>query len=218
MSSSPRACAPSATRWPCSWRRAPTPSPWPRDGTSPGAIYDRHGFLVAQGETDLPAFVGITMVAVPEVLRSIGVANMRPDDIYMINDPYVASTHCNDIHFVRPVFYEDQIIAFVSSTAHWSDVGGIAPGVDQRQRPLPLRGRRAHPSDHDLARGGAQPRRSLPSCSTTCVSLGNRMGRSQRADLCGPAWRPAHPRARGEARPRRRPGGHGGDSEPGPSA
>ena len=93
-----------------------------------GAIYDRDGFLVAQGETDLPAFVGITMVAVPEVLRSIGLANMRPDDIYMINDPYVASTHCNDIHFVRPVFFEDQIIAFVSSTAHWSDVGGIAPG------------------------------------------------------------------------------------------
>ena len=93
-----------------------------------GAIYDRHGFLVAQGETDLPAFVGITMVAVPEVLRQIGVENMRPDDIYMINDPYVASTHCNDIHFVRPVFHQDQIIAFVSSTAHWSDVGGIAPG------------------------------------------------------------------------------------------
>ena len=53
---------------------------------------------------------------------------MEPEDIYMINDPYVASTHCNDIHQIKPIFHDGQIVAFTASTAHWSDVGGVAPG------------------------------------------------------------------------------------------
>ena len=93
-----------------------------------GTVYDRHGKLVSQGETDLPAFVGLTMLTVPEVIRAIGLENMEPEDIYIINDPYVASTHCNDIHQIKPIFHDGQIVAFTASTAHWSDVGGVAPG------------------------------------------------------------------------------------------
>ena len=93
-----------------------------------GVVYDRHGKLVSQGEFDLPAFVGLTQLTVPEVIRAIGLENMRPEDIFMINDPYVASSHCNDIHQVKPIFYQGHLVAFVSSTAHWSDVGGVAPG------------------------------------------------------------------------------------------
>ena len=93
-----------------------------------GSVYDRWGKLVSQGEFDLPAFVGLTMLTVPEVIRAVGIENMKSGDIYMINDPYVASTHCNDIHLVKPIFYEGQLIGFTTSTAHWSDVGGVAPG------------------------------------------------------------------------------------------
>ncbi len=92
------------------------------------ATYDGKGRLLSQGEYDLPAFVGISMIAIPEVVRAIGRENMADGDIYMINDPYVASTHCNDIHFVKPIFFEDEIVAFLSSTAHWSDIGGVVPG------------------------------------------------------------------------------------------
>ena len=91
-------------------------------------LYDHAGQLVSQGEFDLPAFVGLTILTVPEVLRQIGVENMEPEDIYIINDPYVASTHCNDIHFIKPIFHEGELLAFTSSTAHWSDVGGVVAG------------------------------------------------------------------------------------------
>jgi len=98
-------------------------------------IYDHRGALISQGEFDLPAFVGLTHLTVPEVMRSIGVENMKPEDIYMINDPYVASTHNNDIHFIKPIFYDGSIIGFTSSTAHWSDVGGVSPGsINPRAR------------------------------------------------------------------------------------
>ncbi len=92
-------------------------------------LYDSHGNLVSQGEFDLPAFVGLTLLTVPEVMRQIGPENFEPGDIYIINDPYVATTHCNDIHFIKPIFHGGELVAFTSSTAHWSDVGGVAPGT-----------------------------------------------------------------------------------------
>ena len=52
-----------------------------------GALYDRSGKLVSQGEFDLPAFVGITQLTVPEVVRAIGLENMQPGDIYMNQRP-----------------------------------------------------------------------------------------------------------------------------------
>lgn len=92
-----------------------------------GTVSDADGNLVAQSEFDLPAFVGLGMFTVKEVISQVGLAAMEPDDIFMINDPYVASTHCNDVHFIKPVFYGGERVAFVESTAHWTDVGGPIP-------------------------------------------------------------------------------------------
>ena len=48
---------------------------------------------MTQSDYDLPAFVGLSMYSTKEVVKQIGLENMEPDDIYWINDPYVASTH-----------------------------------------------------------------------------------------------------------------------------
>lgn len=93
-----------------------------------GTLYDPHGQLVSQGEFDLAGFVGVTQLTVPELLRQIDSSSMQPGDVYIINDPYTASTHCNDVHLIKPVFFNDKLMAFVASTAHWSDVGGVAAG------------------------------------------------------------------------------------------
>ena len=93
-----------------------------------GTVSDRDGNLVSQSEFDMPAFVGLSMFSVKEVIGQVGLERMAPGDIFMINDPYVASTHCNDIHFMKPVFYRGERVAFLESTAHWTDVGGVTPG------------------------------------------------------------------------------------------
>ena len=31
--------------------------------------------------------------------------NISPGDIYMVNDPYEAATHTNDIFLVKPIFF-----------------------------------------------------------------------------------------------------------------
>ena len=49
--------------------------------------------------------------------------------MYLINDPYMGGgTHLSDIGMVMPVFYQDELIAFIGNKAHWSDVGGMAAG------------------------------------------------------------------------------------------
>jgi N-methylhydantoinase B len=52
-------------------------------------------------------------------------------DIVITNDPYTteaAVTQATDITVMKPVFYDDELIAFIYSFAHCTDVGGKVPG------------------------------------------------------------------------------------------
>ena len=53
---------------------------------------------------------------------------MKPGDIYALNDPYQGGTHTNDITFIMPVFYEEEVLGFAVSRGHWMDLGGGAAG------------------------------------------------------------------------------------------
>ena len=46
----------------------------------------------------------------------------------VVNNPYVAGTHLNDVTLVRPVFHTGKLVAFTANKAHHSDVGGKVPG------------------------------------------------------------------------------------------
>lgn len=93
-----------------------------------GSLYDADGSLVSQGEGDLPVHVGTAQHTVRRVMDVIGTESMREDDIYIVNDPFLAGTHVNDVRFVMPLFQGGRLRAFVATTAHWTDVGGMVPG------------------------------------------------------------------------------------------
>ena len=49
-------------------------------------------------------------------------------DIFVMNDPYMGGpTHLPDMSFLKPVFYEGELLCFVCNQGHWADVGGKAP-------------------------------------------------------------------------------------------
>ena len=54
--------------------------------------------------------------------------DMRPGDVFAINDPYVGGTHFCDVRVVRPIFHDGELIAYAQSNGHWADVGGSVPG------------------------------------------------------------------------------------------
>ena len=91
------------------------------------ALNDRNGVTIMQGSQDIAVHVGtlhFTCKAIIEAFRD----DIHPGDVFATNDPYVGGTHFNDVRIVRPIFYEDEIIAYAQSNGHWADVGGSVPG------------------------------------------------------------------------------------------
>ena len=91
-------------------------------------ITDVHGKLLTHGNGAC-AFIGLIAPMIQEIVDKYGLENMKSGDVYIINDPYMGGgTHLSDIGMVMPVFYGDEVIAFVGNKAHWSDIGGMAAG------------------------------------------------------------------------------------------
>ncbi|WP_098959658.1 hydantoinase B/oxoprolinase family protein [Pseudonocardia sp. N23] len=75
----------------------------------------------------LVLFSGAMEHAVRNAVEEYGPDKLKPGDVLMVNDPYRAGNHVNDICFIRPVFHDDKIVTFVALRAHQLDMGGIVP-------------------------------------------------------------------------------------------
>ena len=89
-------------------------------------ISDASGRLIA-GSHGVAAFSALFGVQINAIVAKYGDA-IRPGDVFMTNDPYLGGSHLNDVLLVVPIFEEGRPIAFASSYAHWTEVGGMAPG------------------------------------------------------------------------------------------
>ncbi len=97
------------------------------------ALFDRTGRLIAQAE-HIPVHLGSLpwgLRMTLDVLARRGVAP-QPGEQWIVNDPYVAGTHLNDVTLIRPVFIagapEARLVGFAANKAHHTDVGGKVPG------------------------------------------------------------------------------------------
>ncbi|MDC3348182.1 hydantoinase B/oxoprolinase family protein [Paracoccaceae bacterium] len=89
------------------------------------------GSLIAQGRGGLPVFVGAMQYSTRTLVEMIAagkVAAPKPDDIYIVNDPYLGGTHLMDVRFARPFYRNGEIYCWLSNTGHWPDTGGVVPG------------------------------------------------------------------------------------------
>jgi N-methylhydantoinase B len=91
------------------------------------ALCDVRGDTIMQGSQDIAVHVGTLHTTAKSIIEAFG-DDMRPEDIYAMNDPYLGGTHFNDVRIVKPIFHEDEVIAFSLSNGHWADVGGSVPG------------------------------------------------------------------------------------------
>ena len=91
-------------------------------------IADAEGRLLTQGN-GVTGFIGMISPMICAVVEKHGKENLHPGDVYIINDPFMGGgTHMSDVGMVMPIFYHDELIAFAGNKAHWSDIGGMAPG------------------------------------------------------------------------------------------
>jgi N-methylhydantoinase B/oxoprolinase/acetone carboxylase alpha subunit len=98
-----------------------------RDGMDfSAALCDAEGETVAQAVT-VPFHLGSVPHAL-HTLRDKWGERMRPGDVFVMNDPFDGGIHLQDIFVFRPVFLDDRLIGFATTTAHHGDVGGRLPG------------------------------------------------------------------------------------------
>src|ERR1700731_4829636 len=89
-------------------------------------LADAGGKLVAQGLT-LPAHLGSVPTAMVSIMRHFG-DDMRPGDIFIMNDPFDGGMHLPDIFIFKPLYHEGQRLAFAATVCHHTDVGGRVAG------------------------------------------------------------------------------------------
>ncbi|MFD3536361.1 hydantoinase B/oxoprolinase family protein [Streptomyces sp. NPDC058664] len=92
------------------------------------ALFDAEGNLIANAP-HIPVHLGSMGESIKEVLRRRA-DDLRPGDVYAINDPYHGGTHLPDVTVVTPVFGAagGELRFLVASRGHHAEIGGITPG------------------------------------------------------------------------------------------
>jgi len=93
-----------------------------------GALLDASGRLVAQSAATTVMHSASLRFGLVSLLEEVPVANMRPGDVYALNDPYRGGIHANDIMVLRPVFADGRVRWFGGTLVHVADMGGTAVG------------------------------------------------------------------------------------------
>lgn len=90
------------------------------------AVFRANGDLVAQADF-IPAQLGAMSLVVKSIIARWG-DRAGPGDMFLANHPYHGGMHLPDLNLITPVYDGDTKIAWVGSTAHHIDVGGVRPG------------------------------------------------------------------------------------------
>jgi N-methylhydantoinase B/oxoprolinase/acetone carboxylase alpha subunit len=91
------------------------------------SVCNHLGEQVAQA-VSVPFHLGSVPSAMATLLDHYG-DDLRPGDVFAMNDPFDGGMHTPDIYVFKPVFSEDELIGFATTTAHHADVGGRVPGT-----------------------------------------------------------------------------------------
>lgn len=88
-------------------------------------IYTASGEMAVIGVYLLvPIYTGY--MAIQEFLSRFD--DIAEGDVFIINDPYLAAEHQNDVQFCAPFFHDGELISWIGCMAHQVDLGGTDAG------------------------------------------------------------------------------------------
>lgn len=99
-------------------------------GDISAGIFDAQGNMLAQAVTGTPGHINTMAEAVKSLLEYFPPDQMETGEIYMTNDPWIASGHLNDFLLLQPAFLNGKVVGYTSCTSHLFDLGGKGMGPD----------------------------------------------------------------------------------------
>ena len=109
------------------------------------AILDERGDVLGQS-LGLPLFLGNLEICVKLAAEMFGWDTFKPGDVFYMNDSYMTGTHLNDATIFGPIYWQNRLVGFSATRAHWLDVGGKDPGGPMDSREIYQEGMRWGPT------------------------------------------------------------------------
>ena len=97
-------------------------------GDISAGLFNLDGAMLAQAVTGTPGHINTMAEGVKYFIDAFPLDTMRPGDVYVTNDPWLASGHLNDFMLVQPVFSAGEPVGMVACTSHLLDLGGLGMG------------------------------------------------------------------------------------------
>ena len=89
-------------------------------------IYTPNGDIAVSGTFYMIPLCTMTMMI--QLINKDFEGDIVEGDIFVTNDPFIASVHQNDVQLVAPYFQDGKIVAWTGCMAHLLDIGGKEPG------------------------------------------------------------------------------------------
>jgi N-methylhydantoinase B len=80
--------------------------------------------ILVNAESALPPFVAAPGFTLRHLLELFPLDSLRPGDVLISNDPWIAAGQAMDIVLLQPIFRGGRVVAFAGSMAHAPDLGG----------------------------------------------------------------------------------------------
>ena len=90
------------------------------------ALYLANGDVLSAGDA-MGWHVACAGFAVKRIIERFE-GGINPDDIFLLNDPYVAAIHQSDVYMISPIHYQGNLIGWSATFVHVMDIGAMSPG------------------------------------------------------------------------------------------
>ncbi len=87
-------------------------------------LTDRHARSLCQSTWSTATFTKVYPRTAKVLLERFPVETLADGDVLATNDPWIGTGHLPDYILLRPVFRRGEVIAFLGTVSHMSDVGG----------------------------------------------------------------------------------------------
>lgn len=87
-------------------------------------LYDDRGYLIGQTWLGATGHVGVMPYFGKSMLEAFPPETIRPGDVFVCNDPWIANGQTADVFIMTPGFAGGRLIGFSVSSVHHMDIGG----------------------------------------------------------------------------------------------
>jgi N-methylhydantoinase B len=97
------------------------------------ALFDDKKRFLAQCNTSTPGQLGCMPATIKNFCRVFPPETLQPGDAMVMNDPWQASAHLNDISICSPIFHRKELVGFALCTVHHVDIGGRYATLESKE-------------------------------------------------------------------------------------